>query len=256
MTLTQPQPYPWYDSPWLAKYVRAKDIIRDKQPEKLPEFEDAIARLHTRSDFEVKEFPQVFDTARLKRLTQIIKALPEAQFERHEVDGFGRLVVHNNPYITMLQRSVLDLASEAAGEPLEPSYNFISFYREMGVCPVHMDAPNAKWTLDVCIRQSEPWPIHLSQVVPWPEAADYGEDWEASIRRDPSLRWDSHSLEPGGAILFSGSSQWHYRDPQPRDDSNGEKQFCDLVFFHFVPKGTTALEPHTWASQFGVPELL
>jgi hypothetical protein len=253
MTLTQS--YPWYDSSWLAKYVRAKDIIRDKQPEKLPEFEDAIARLHTRSDFEVKAFPQVFDTATLERIAQIIKALPDVRYERHEVDGFGRLVVHNDPYITILQRRVVDLASEAAGEPLEPSYNFISLYSEMGVCPVHMDAPNAKWTLDVCIRQSEPWPIHLSQVVPWPEAADYGDDWEASIRRDPGLRWDSYSLEPGGAILFSGSSQWHYRDPQP--DSKGEKQFCELVFFHFVPKGTKTLgEPHTWASQFGVPELL
>jgi hypothetical protein len=246
--------YPWYDSVWLARYARAKAVIQRVRPEKLPEFVDTFEVLRTRPDFEVKEFPQVFGDPVLRDLERVIRELKATQLERHEVNAFGRFIVHDHPLITELQQSIVDLASEAAGEPVEPYYNFVSLYTELGVCPVHMDAPNAKWTLDLCVRQSEPWPIHLSQVVPWPEDTEYdGDDWEESIKRDPGNRFESYSLEPGGAIFFSGSSQWHYRDPHPGD---GEDQFCDLVFFHFVPRGMKEkVRPENWARLFGVPEL-
>ena len=31
-----------------------------------------------------------------------------------------------------------------------------------------MDAPDAKWTLDLCNEQSDAWPIHFSRIMPWP----------------------------------------------------------------------------------------
>jgi hypothetical protein len=53
--------------------------------------------------------------------------------------------------------------------------------------------------------------------------------------------------------VFSGSSQWHYRDAIP--DAPGRK-FSELLFFQFVPKGSAELlRPENWARLFGVPEL-
>ena len=246
--------YPWYDSLWLTQYAQAKELIEEVRPQALDEFVRTFDVLRTRPDFEVKEFPQVFSEAVLTDIKQVVRGLEASQLDTHEVEGFGRSIVHNHPFITELQESIVDLASEAAGEAVERSYNVISRYTELGVCPVHMDGPDAKWTLDLCIGQSEPWPIHLSQVVPWPEEFEYdGDDWEELIKRDPEHRFDSYSLEPGSAIFFSGSSQWHYRDPHPGDD---EDQFCDLVFFHFVPEGMPeTVKPTTWARQFDIREL-
>jgi hypothetical protein len=246
--------YPWYDSNWLARYGRAVDTIRRVRPEALDPFEQRFEVFRTRPDFEVAEFEQVFSEDVLSDIRDAIDGLAPTELELHEVRGFGRYIVHDHPLITELQATVVDLVSEAAGERVEPCYNFVSLYTRSGVCPVHMDSPEAKWTLDLCVRQTRSWPIHVSQVVPWPELSqDFGDDWDEAIKHDPDLRFASYSLEPGGAILFAGSSQWHYRDPLPAD---GVDESCDLVFFHFVPEGTRALvEPDNWAQLFGIPEL-
>ena len=53
--------------------------------------------------------------------------------------------------------------------------------------------------------------------------------------------------------MFGGSSQWHYRD---RIAQRTVTNFCHLVFFHYVPKGTQHLtDPWRWAAHFGIPEL-
>lgn len=55
------------------------------------------------------------------------------------------------------------------------------------------------------------------------------------------------------AILFSGSSQWHYRDPLPASCS---QSFCNLAFFHFIPKGFGQLiKPARREALFGLPGL-
>lgn len=246
--------FPWYDSGWLASFVQAREVVRRVRPDALSEFVDTFEALRTSPDFKVKELPQVFGDAVLAEITLVVQDLKSKQQELHEFDAFGRSVVHNHPFITELQRSIVELAGDAAGEPVEPSYNFVSVYTKLGVCPVHMDAPEAKWTLDLCIDQSEPWPIHLSQIVPWPEHPDLPpDDWEQTIKRDPAHRFDSFTLRPGNAIFFSGSSQWHYRDPHPGVDG---EHFCDLVFFHFVPRGMReTIQPANWARLFDIPEL-
>jgi hypothetical protein len=244
-------PYPWYDSWWLSLYARAREVLERSRPDVLPEFVEAFEVLKTPPDFEVREFDRVFDDEVLWEIRRALDTV-EPEPRSYEVGRFGRSIVHDHPLITELQESIVDRVSEAAGEPVEPSYNFLSLYTEMGVCPVHLDAPNAKWTLDMCVRQSEPWPIHLSRAIAWPEPYRYDRDgWEDEIKGDHDF--ESYSLEPGQAILFSGSGQWHYRDPHPGGDGS---QFCDLVFFHFLPKGMREkVDPDNWAGIFGVPEL-
>jgi hypothetical protein len=117
-----------------------------------------------------------------------------------------------------------------------------------------MDAPTAKWTLDVCIEQSDIWPIHFSQIVPWPEDFAYkGEDWKAHVKRSPDLKFTPYCLRPNEAVLFSGSSQWHYRDSLKSVASAG---FCNLLFLHYLPEGMREIvKPKNWPSIFGLPEL-
>ena len=252
--------YPWYDSVWLDEYSRAKNIIRKGKPQALAAFEDAMQVFRTRPDFRVRKFERVFDNDTLEKIRQVVRTLKPTDFEFHEAQHFKRFVVHDHPYFTELQQQLIPLVSEAVGEPVEPNYNFLSLYNAMGVCPVHMDSPEAKWTLDICLNQSEPWPIYFSQIQPWPETDPDSEpsawlagDWEQSIKQSPSANFEAHSMEPGQAILFAGSSQWHYRNAMP---ALSTKSSCDLLFLHFIPRGTRELlSPLNWARLFDIPEL-
>lgn len=250
------QLYPWYDSVWLTEYAQAKAIIRLVRPEALTTFVDAFRVFYTRPDFHPRLLERPFDDNTLGEIRRVVTSLRPTDLELHEARRFRRFVVHDHPFFTELQQRTVPLVSEAVGEPVEPSYNFLSLYAAMGVCPVHMDAPSAKWTLDLCVDQSTPWPIYFSQVQQWPDleaAAWPEEDWEEQIKRSPALHFTPHTLQPGQAVVFSGSSQWHYRDAMPAASG---PQFCNLLFFHFIPSGTLELvRPENWARLFGIPEL-
>jgi hypothetical protein len=253
-----PEPgQPWYDSVWMTQYLRAKALIERVRPTALREFVEATNVLRTRADFESVALDRVVDDAALAEIKQAVAALRPSDLEIHEARQFGRFVVHDHPLFTALQRELVPLVSRLAGESVEPRYNFLSLYGSHGVCPLHMDAPSAKWTLDVCIAQSGPWPIHISNVHPWPEATDgpwTRPTWDADIKRDPAIRFSPWTLQPGRGLLFSGSSQWHYRDRIPQAPAPA---FCDLLFFHFMPAGASDLvNPEQWATRFGIPELL
>ena len=245
---------PWYDSIWLNSFVKAKEYIRINHPQRLEEFCRSFDRLKTRPDFDVCSFQGLFPEETRARLKELVCELKNADLEKHELLRFGRMVVHDHPVLTQLQNSITRRVAEAVGEEVEPMYNFLSLYNNLGVCRVHMDAPSAKWTLDYCIEQSSEWPIHFSQVVPWPEDWEYqGDDWESVIKSDPKNRFTSFTLQEGNAILFGGSSQWHYRDRIQRVTASN---FCNLAFFHFIPAGTRNLvSPSKWAAHFGMPEL-
>lgn len=245
--------FPWYDSYWLAAYLCAKTILHERHPERLAAFDDAMSVFRTDTEFRPVLLDQVFDADVMARIRTIIQEYTLNQYKLYELATFGRLLVHDEPYFLELQRGLVSMVSELVGEPVETSYNFLSLYEGSAVCPVHLDAPSAKWTLDICIDQSREWPLHFSQVMPWPETWTAPNDgaWSDAIKN--SHAFESHSMKVGGAVIFGGSSQWHYRDPLP----NATKQdFCTLLFFHFVPEGTAELrKPKNWARIFGVPEL-
>jgi hypothetical protein len=246
--------FPWYDGHWLRTYSAATEWLSSHRPDVLHAFTDAMRVLRTRPDFRLQHVAHLFDDDVLSQIVEHIKALTLADFDLAETKAFGRFVVRNDPWFTTLQESFVEQVSTLAGEAVEPRYNFLSLYTHRGTCAVHMDAPDAKWTLDVCIEQSEPWPIHFSQIVPWPETLDLpATDWQRAIKESPDLHFESVTLEPNQAVLFAGSSQWHYREPIPRITAN---TFCNLLFFHFIPRGAAGLiDCHQWPEVFGVPEL-
>ena len=244
----------WYDSHWLDIYIAAKQLVARVAPDRLAEFVAAFDPLRTDPAFKVKSLPRVFDAELITHIRETIKAIPKSLLEMHEVKDFGRFVVHDFPAFTELQHRLVDRVSNWAGEAVEPRYNFLAMYTRRGICDPHLDAPFAKWTLDICVDQSEPWPIHFSNIVPWPEEPDRAHDEPGEvIRSRPDLAFRSVVLNPGDAILFSGSSQWHYRDALSLQKG---QHFCDLLFLHYIPKGSSELVlPRNWAKLFGISEL-
>lgn len=244
----------WYDSIWLAKFIEAKAIVARVAPARLNDFAASFDGLRVPADFSQRFLPGFLCAGQLERIRETVLAIPMDKLEMHEIKAFGRFIVHDWPAFTALQAELVEQVSALAGEPVEPSYNFLSLYTKMGICQPHLDSPSAKWTLDICLAQSEPWPIHFSQAVPWPENRD---ELRAiapqAIKADPRLAFTEETLTPGDAILFSGTNQWHYRDALPPAPG---KQFCDLLFLHYIPRGTAELiQPSNWARLFDIPEL-
>jgi hypothetical protein len=245
--------FPWYDSGWLSNYVRAKQLIQTEYPDKYADFVNKFQPLRTNLDFQTIKIDRLFDRAIIIEIQNLITKLQQAEIEQHEIFRFGRLVVHDLDYFNQLQAKITPLVSELVGEPVEPSYNFLSLYNNLGVCRVHMDAPYAKYTLDACIEQSHPWPIYFSQVQAWPENFEHRDDWERAILTDPHNTFTEWELSAGEAVIFSGSSQWHYRQRIPQQL---ERNFCHLIFFHFMPCGMSGtIDPDNWAKIFDLPEL-
>lgn len=240
--------------------MRAKQTIQRIKPSALQAFEDAMRPLRTDPQFHAKVLDRVLDNATLEQVRQVVKELRPLEFELHEAQQFKRFIIHDHPYFTEIQRQLTALVTDAVNEPVEPSYNFLSLYTAAGICPVHMDSPEAKWTLDICLNQSEPWPLWVSDVQPWPEAKPdaappswHGDAWEQTIKQSATANFVAHTMEPGQAIVFSGSSQWHYRNAMPAGNAASH---CDLLFLHFVPAGTAELvRPANWARRFDIPEL-
>jgi hypothetical protein len=120
--------FPWYDAVWLRKYVAAKKVIERVRPDMVGEFTYAFARLRTRPDFVVTKIEHVFDNEVIDQIQETIKTLPAEAYENHEIERFGRRVIHDHPFFTELQKAIQPRVCELAGEPVEASYNFLSLY--------------------------------------------------------------------------------------------------------------------------------
>jgi hypothetical protein len=245
--------FPWYDGYWLYSYVNAKKYISENYPDKLLHFIQSFEKLKTNLDFKTIELNQFFSNEMYQKIIGFVQEIKKEDFEKYEFLNFGRIIKHNLDFFNEIQSNIVDKVSELVGEEVEMSYNFLSLYNNLGILNPHMDAAPAKWTLDFCISQSEIWPIYLSKVLPWPENFKNTDNWINEIKLDSTNEFKEFHLKPNDAIIFSGSSQWHYRERISTIQSNN---FCNLVFFHFIPKETKDLcYPKKWSKLFQIPEL-
>ena len=244
--------FSWYDSNFLRHYQATKKFLDVVCPDRVEEFVSAFDLLRTDPAFQTKHLDSVFDGDTYHDLVEVVHTLPKLALQHHEGETFGRTLIRRHPFFTRLQSSLTEWVSELVGEPVTPSYNFLSLYGGKGRCDPHLDHPVSKWTLDICIEQNVAWPIYVSQVVDWPsEGPEYGTTKE-ELRANPSLRFEQVILKPNSGAVFSGSSQWHFRDPLDAQDP----AYCNLLFLHYLPEGAEPLvDPQQWASHLGIPEL-
>lgn len=239
----------WYDGHWWATHARARRWLTQHRPDLVADFRQAFEVLRVPTDFTVPVLDDVVTDAELADLVATVRDLDPVQLEDHELDTFGRHTVHD--LFPQLRDRAREMVESLVDTALEPSYDFLSLYGPGGVCDVHLDAPNAMWTLDLVLDQSAPWPLHVSEVVPWPG------DHDGPTRVPPigggGLRWRELVLDAGQAVVFGGTNQWHGRRPMPQQRPPGH---CHLVFLHFVPSGTADLvDPRRWPALFDVPDL-
>lgn len=151
---------------------------------------------------------------------------------------FVRTYAHNVPFFVSIHRQLADLASDIFGERVKPSYCFLSMYRDNGICPLHIDRPQCRYTIDYLIRQTqpEPWPIHIGSHMTDEQRQALDEAGDGHPKTDDEInarikaeKWSTVKLKPNDAVCYSGTHSWHYR-------SQRLKGTADLVFFHFVPE--------------------
>lgn len=241
----------WYDANFLRRYEAAKKFLEIVAPNRVEEFRARFEVLRTDPDYRIRHIAPVFDDKIFEQIRETVHTLPYVSLEHYESGSFGRSLLRHHPFFTELQSSLTAQVSELVGEPVSPAYNFLSLYRGAGKCEPHLDQPLSKWTLDLCIEQSVEWPIFFSQVVDWPSAPTLRQVTIDELRADPALEFETAVLKPNQGVVFSGSSQWHFREP-----IGGRHDFCHLLFFHYLPKGSEPLaEPERWAEHFNIPEL-
>lgn len=243
--------FAWYDSLFLRCYDAANTYLAEISPQSLEAFRSGFAALHPSPDFAVPHMTDFLSPELLAEIRAEVAAIPAQKLETHELRAFGRNVVHNHPRFMRLQHELTERVSQIAGVPLEPGYNFLSLYGPDGDCGLHMDQPISMYTLDFCIDQSHEWPIQFSDVIDWSTDTRFDERPTPESLEAAGVTFAAKTLHPNEAILFCGSSQWHYRKPFKQDG------FCSLLFLHYFPAGAgNLIRPTRWAEQFAMPELV
>lgn len=249
-TVRNVEQVPWYDAHFLKQFEAAKAFLALVRPDRLEEFIAGFEPIRQVTNKPIEIVPDFFPGELHAQIREIAQNIPKPQLEAHEMGDFGRHVVHNHSFFGELQRKVLPRVEELAERKLEAGYNFLSLYGSTGRCAPHMDEPEAMYTLDYCIDQSAPWPISFSNLIDWPDASEM-EGWDPeAVLEDPKVHFTEHLLEPNQALLFTGSSRWHYREAIHKGG------FCNLLFFHYYPAGCANLVyPERWVTHFDIPEL-
>jgi hypothetical protein len=164
-----------------------------------------------------------------KLVKEWISTLDIDLLERDKV--FLRSVMHNPSFLIDVHKQLEPFASELFQEPVKKSYCFLSVYDYGGICPLHVDRPQCKWTIDYLVDQTSPipWPLMVSE---WVESPPLVMDDPPSDHRDIIRQhsWDAALLYPNDAAYYSGTNQLHFRNRAPLDTA------ATLVFFHFVSK--------------------
>lgn len=181
---------------------------------------------------------ELFDTDTHKAICDFLDERVPLMSVGVDEGEFVRTYAHNVPFFVGIHRQLTEFASDLFGEAVKPSYVFLSMYQDNGTCPLHIDRPQCRYTIDYLIRQTqpEPWPIcigdHMTdeQRQAFDEAGEghpKGDDIQARIEQE---NWHTVLLNPNDAVCYSGTHSWHYRPERLRGTA-------DLAFFHFVPVG-------------------
>jgi hypothetical protein len=166
--------------------------------------ENNVMVVHTPGAIEASVERELFHPKAHQKIVEFVKS--EAFLIEQDPIQFRRRGSHNVPFFVHLHQQLKDAASEIFGEPVKPSYVYLSLYNENGVCPFHTDRPQCKYTIDYCIDQDVEWPI-------WVDDKPY-------------------ILQPNDALCYSGTDSPHWREMI-------KGKYCWLAFFHFVPEAFT-----------------
>lgn len=179
----------------------------------------------------------LFDSASHKSIIEFLDQRVPLMPINFDQNDFVRGYANDVPFFTAIHKQLVELATEIFCEPVKPSYSFLSMYQNNGTCPLHIDRPQCRYTIDYLIRQSEAeaWPIRIANPMSDNERLSLEESGIGRPESDEDIQqriesetWHEVNLSPNDAVCYSGTHSWHYRPTR----LNGT---ADLCFFHFVP---------------------
>lgn len=243
--------YPWYDTHQLDAIELARRYLAIVRPDKLGPFMERISRYKVDLSFRARLLPDFLQAGRMARLQIAVSQVCQQELMQGEAVLHGRVKARHHAEFAALHEELTGQVEAQVGERLEPSYLMFTRYDSTGRLPVHLDSPDSKWALGICLQAPVSWPLHCGRTVEWPPRHDPA--WTpAQVLADPAMEFRAFDLRRGDAVLFSGSAQWHYRAPVP---PMGGGHF-DLLYLQYVPKGEgRVIKSRHWAEEFGIPEL-
>jgi hypothetical protein len=123
---------------------------------------------------------------------------------------------HNETMARYFHHQLADFVSRVAGEPVRPSYAYVSAYSEGAYLAPHVDRKQCIFTLSLLVEQERP-----DKPRPWPL-------WFQSHDGKVALAQKS-----GDGILFRGCELPHWREEPPPGCAS------TTLLFHYVPLGFT-----------------
>jgi hypothetical protein len=124
-----------------------------------------------------------------------------------------RWVRHDDDALRVFHRGLAELVSAVVAEPVKPSYGYTAVYHDGAELPSHLDRPQCRYTLSVCLDclpdppREVPWPLEL-------------QTRDARVSAYQSL---------GDGLLFKGTEIPHSRPPLPSGLT------VATVLLHYVP---------------------
>jgi len=147
----------------------------------------------------------------LRRYYQALISCGELKFGDSQVHlRHGR---HNETVARYFHHQLTTLISLVSGEPVKPSYCYVSAYGEGAILRPHVDRKQCEFTLSLSIEHDD-----LSSPEPWPL-------WFQSHNGKVAL-----TQRAGDAVLFRGCELPHWRERPPVGHAS------TMLLFHYVPR--------------------
>jgi hypothetical protein len=151
---------------------------------------------------------KITDVLKKEELKDLIDNIPD--LKDAFLDDPRSRCIKDNDYITNLGKYLEPLARGIFREnDIKSSYSIYCKYFSKASMNMHKDDNACTFTIDLCIRQTEPWGL-------WVEDKEY-------------------ILNPNEALCYMGNDQTHGRYPKDL----GPDGSVELVFFHYV-------QPNHW----------
>jgi len=207
------EPPPPLESEFAGRLARARIILTAKAFDERRRAARARAE-HLRDQFAEQrycELPALINEAHAKALGRYYRELIRSGWELGDAQVSNRYGQHNEVMARYFHHQFTAFLDRIAGEPIKPSYTYVSAYRAGAMLRAHVDRKQCEFTLSLVIdgedaECSSPWPLWLN--------ASQGK--VALTQRT------------GDGVLFRGCELPHWREPSatPRDST--------ILLFHYV----------------------
>ena len=158
------------------------------------------------------ELPAFLHAAHVMALRRYYLDLIRSGWEIGDVQVRQRYGQHNEMMARYFHHQFTDFISRIAGEPVKPSYTYVSAYQEGSILGAHVDRKQCEFTLSLSVEDGDSagglWPL-----------------WFQLAKGKVAV-----TQRPGDGVLFRGCDLPHWREQSASDHTS------TVLLFHYVPE--------------------